>query len=205
MKKLLLMLVLAFSIIMGNSMANGTFAAEKKTKTIAAEFNFGPWIVGFGPSIDVDFNLGGTIGFLNGLNLHAGLVLHTKSAAIKALTKSVDYDMSGTGFNFGVRYFFGDTGMNGFYLGAKMVTGKMTFTGTGTTLGTLEAKYTGFAGELGARWILFDMMTLNTGISAGKMGVTATGTVTDGANTFSSSDAGTLPWVELIVAVGVAF
>ncbi|MDH5681940.1 MAG: hypothetical protein OEZ36_10145 [Spirochaetota bacterium] len=193
--------------------------SDSKIKYAAVEFNFGPWVgLTWGPSIDVDYNFGSLSSIVNGLNFHASFVIHTNPAPFDALLDAFGQagavKLGGFGGSAGVRYFFGDTGVDGFYLGVKSIFGSLDIiANTTNTTGIINIPYSGYAVDLGKRYMLMDIMVINVGAGFGQMfASSASGSIinsTTGAVDFAATDVtgfiGFLPWFEFILSVGVAF
>ncbi len=204
-----------FSVENTNFLVNNNQSGEKKENTskkssikyASLELNGGSYLVGFGPSIDLDWNFGGTIGFLNGLAIRGKIVFHSKTPIINSLLDLSGVDVGGTAGTIGLRYFFGKTGLNGFFIGANALFGKLKLSTSGSSAsGNIEYNYSGFTIDLGVRWILFNYLTLGIGIEAGYMSGTGTGTVTtSNGKSITISTIQKFPWLGSIISLGVAF
>ncbi len=206
MKKIILTLFLSLCLVMSGSLLNESYCQNNEIKTVVLEVNLGSWIWGWGPSIDVDFNIGGTLDFLNGLNLHGSLVIHSNDYLFDIISNGnndVDFSITGVGFGFGLRYFFGDTGVNGFYLGAKMIMGFWKISGTNGSSGEVKNNYISFAGEIGSRFFTDNQVAINIGLSIGSMSAPKGNTYI--SNGSSSININKLIWYEIIFAIGVPF
>jgi hypothetical protein len=141
--------------------------AEKKPKIFALECNTGMFLT-YGISADLDFNFGSFFAF-NGLSLYASFIWNI--AIIPSGIADIDEysKYSGLGVKMGLRYFFGQSGLDGIFLGLIGMTNDRVQQPSSAKYGSGEVlwSFRVLGGEVGYRFIIFDYMTLTMGIFVG--------------------------------------
>jgi hypothetical protein len=141
--------------------------AEKNPKIVALECNIGPYS-SLGISADLDFNFGSFFA-INGLSLHVSFIWDTYTYLVLLESLEKYYKYTGIGAKLGFRYFFGQSGLDGFFLGFSGMTNrrdmqpKSSEYGSGHILSVLRI----LGGEIGYRFLIFDYITLTLGIYVG--------------------------------------
>jgi hypothetical protein len=122
---------------------------------------------------------------------------------------------AGAGGSGGLRYFFGENGISGFYVGALLLYLHYTVQPSTSSYGTGNHEYSFFVGaaEAGYRFLIGDIFTITLGLASGyALNSTATGTIAFNPVTTG----GLAPWdhysaamhnfyFEITVGLGIAF
>jgi hypothetical protein len=138
--------------------------AEAPKKSMAVEWNAG-FLMFFGVEVEADFNLGALTPALNGIDFHGSLFLRTSNIFSEYLYPHYAGTVfSGYGASIGPRFFFGESGVSGFFLGLQFLYAWIhDYAPSHDSSGNVYI----LAPEIGARFLIVDTVSITIGASAG--------------------------------------